>query len=679
MTDAIIYKTWSFTGSTLQSVRYHKSASLAAAALDVNTLTTVVQCTDDSILNFGQDDPVIHTRGGSQISLSYVKEIKRLGPSRYSITTMSSVGRLTRIGHRGGVYDGDTVADVVASICQGVPYYIQPNFASIQVYGYLPNVAPGGENGAKKGSARDNLVRLLFAIGANLRTDATGTLRIENLDTAATSTLTASDVVMDGAADTHDTPVTSVSVIEHQYIAQATTEPVTLFDGQATAGQVIPFSGPMHSLEATGITITESGANYAILSAGTGTLTGKPYAVTTREVTKEVTASAIKNDIRLTDTTLVGITNSAEVLNRLAAYYQHREILSCTASIIYQQPGDVVAIYNPVTGQTVNACIYDAEVVASESQRGTISALVGFTPWQTVPFEDVREVLTGGGTWIKPDGVTDLIAILIGGGNGGTNGADGADGEIYPLNSDVGAAGGAAGQAGAGAKVLRVEIDVANLQNFYYNAGTGGSSGGTGRATFIRGTGFIYTSNSGQSSPDGYYDAMSGETYALPGVEGTPGGDGSAFYSFQDGNYTLYRPGPGQSVERDGVTYRGGYSGDFAGTRLNYATGGGGGGAAVGSQGGDGTAGRILGDNTPVPGAGGNGADAAAIPAKTVYGCGGDGGHGGGGGGKAGQSGGVNQSPSVRPGTTPGLGGKGSAGGAGAPGCIILYYRRPIT
>lgn len=675
MTDAINYKTWSFTGSTLQSVRYHKSASLAAAALDVNTLTAVVKCTDDSILNFGQDDPLIHTRGGSRISLSYVKEIKRLGPSRYSITTMSSVGRLTRIGHRGGVYDGDTVADVVDSICQGVTYYIQPNFSTIQVYGYLPNVAPGGENGAKKGSARDNLVRLLFAIGANLRTDATGTLRIENLDTAATSTLTASEVVMDGAADTHDTPVTSVSVIEHQYIAQATTEPVTLFDGQATAGQVIPFSGPMHSLEATGFTITESGANYAILSAGTGTLTGKPYAVTTREVTKEVTASVVKNDIRLTDTTLVGITNSAEVLNRLAAYYQQREILSCTASIIYQQPGDVVAIYNPVTGQTVNACIYDAEVVASQVQRGSISALVGFTPWQTVPFEDVREVLTGAGTWTVPAGVTDVTVIMIGGGDGGTSGGDGEDATTRPINGTVGAAGGAAGLAGSGARVLRVEMSVTPGQSIAYSSGAAGAADQAGTDTTFG----AYTTASGQSSPDGYYDAMSGETYALPGVDGVAGGAGSYFIGFDaPGGKTLHRPGPGASVEYEGVTYRGGYSGDFEGDYYNFATGGGGGGAAVGSQGGDGADGSFY-STTPVPGAGGNGADAAAIPAKTVYGCGGDGGHGGGGGGKAGQGGGVNQNPREWPGDSPGKGGKGSAGGAGAPGGSILYYRRPIT
>ena len=675
MTDAINYKTWSFTGPTLQSVRYHKSASLAAAALDVNTLTAVVKCTDAGILDFAQDDPVIHTRGGSQISLSYVKEIKRMGPSRYSITTMSSVGRLTRIGHRGGVYDGDTVASVVASICQGVPYYIQPNFAGIQVYGYLPNVAPGGENGAKKGSARDNLVRLLFAIGANLRTDASGTLRIENLDTAATSTLTASEVVMDGAADTHDTPITSVSVIEHQYTAQAATDPVTLFDGQATAGQVIPFNGPMHGLEATGFTITESGANYAILSAGTGTLTGKPYTVTTREVTREVTVSAVRNDIRLTDTTLVGITNSAEVLRRLAAYYRHREVLSCTASIVYQQPGDVVAIYNPVTGQTVNACIYDAEVVASQVQRGSISALVGFTPWQTVPFEDVREELTGSGTWTVPPGVTDVTAILIGGGDGGTSGGNGEDATTRPVNGTTGALGGANGAGGSPGRVLRVEMSVAGGQNIAYSAGVGGSAGQAGTDTILG----IYTTANGSADDNGYFDAISGTTYASKGVDGVSGGAGGAFVGRPAGNnYTLYWPQQGESVEHNGTTYAGGNAGGSAGTATNYASGGCGGGAAVGNQGASGTAGTISGSNVPTAGAGGNGADAADVPAKMVYGCGGDGGHGGGGGGKAGQTGGVNQNPQTRPGDSPGKGGKGSAGGQGAPGATILYYRRPV-
>lgn len=678
MRTSIQYLNYTFDRPEIKSGEMAVDTSLNGRTLDVDTMTATVKCTDPSILNFAQDTPVTILRGGSQYALFYLKDITQVGTNFYTLSLMSSLGRLAQMPHKGGIYNGTPAGQIISDICGNIPYSIQSNFVNIAVYGYLPYVSPSGDHGGQSGSAKDNLLRVLFAIGASLRDDAAGVLRIENLSTEVLSVLDEDSIYLKGASVVQEPPITSVSVLEYQYIAS---EYVTvLFDGTAVAGQTVVFFEPMHSLEATGFTITESGANYAILSAGTGTLIGKAYTSTTREVTKPVTSAPVVNAIRITDSTLVGITNSADVVNRLVDYYQHRTRIKCDAIIDFEDAGDVVQIWDPFARTMRSACIESIMPLSlSNTMRGTISALVGFTPWQTVPFEDVREVLTGGGTWIKPDGVTDLIAILIGGGNGGTNGADGADGEIYPLNSDVGAAGGAAGQAGAGAKVLRVEIDVANLQNFYYNAGAGGSSGGTGRVTFIRGTGFFYTSNSGQSSPDGYYDAMSGETYALPGVDGTPGGDGSSFYSFQDGNYTLYRPGPGQSVERDGVTYRGGYSGDFAGTRINYATGGGGGGAAVGSQGGDGTAGRILGDNTTVPGAGGNGTDAAAIPAKTVYGCGGDGGHGGGGGGKAGQSGGVNQSPSVRPGTTPGLGGKGSAGGAGAPGCIILYYRRPIT
>ena len=677
MRTVIQYLNYTFDRPEIKSGEMAVDTSLNGRTLDVDTMTVTVKCTDPSILNFTQDTPVTILRGGSQYALFYLKDITQVGTDFYTLSLMSSLGRLSQMPHKGGIYNGTPAGQIIADICGSIPYSLQSNFVNIAVYGYLPYVSPSGDQGGQSGSAKDNLLRVLFAIGASLRDDAAGVLRIENLSIEVLSVLDKDSIYLKGASVVQEPPITSVSVLEYHYIAS---EYVTvLFDGTAVAGQTVVFFEPMHSLEATGFTITESGANYAILSAGTGTLTGKAYTSTTREVTKPVTSAPVVNAVRVTDSTLVGITNSAAVVNRLVDYYQHRTRIKCDAIIDFEDAGDVVQIWDPFVQAMRQACIESIMPLSlSNTMRGTISALVGFTPWQTVPFEDVREVLAETQDWTVPAGVTDIVAILIGGGDGGTNGTDGAAGEIYPLSDTVGAAGGSAGVGGAGAKVFRAEITVTPGDTWTAIIGAGGTAGSAGRPTRWRND-VGYSSAAGESSPTGYFDAMSGETYALPGVDGTPGGDGSAFYSFQDGRYTLYRPGPGQSVERGGVTYRGGYSGDYAGTRTNYATGGGGGGAAVGSQGGDGTAGRILADNTPVPGAGGNGADAAAIPAKTVYGCGGDGGHGGGGGGKAGQSGGVKQSPSVRPGTTPGQGGKGSAGGAGAPGCIILYYRRPIT
>lgn len=672
MRTEIQYLNYTFTASEIKTSSLAVDTSLNMRTLDVDTMTATVKCTDPAILNFAQNTPVTLLRGGSQYAMFYLKDITRVAAEYYTLSMMSSLGRLSQMPHKGGMYNGTPAGQIIADICGSVPYILQSNFAPIPVYGYLPYVSPSGDSGVQSGSAKDNLLRVLFAIGASLRDDANGTLRIENLPTAVQSQLDQDHIYLRGASVVHEPPITSVTVLEYQYIESDYVS--ILFEGQTTAGQTIVFWEPMHSLEATGFSIIESGVNYAVVSAGTGTLTGKAYTSTTREVTKAVTSAPVQNTERITDSTLVGVTNSADVVNRLVEYYRHRTRINADIIVNFEDAGDVVQIWDPYAKIMRQACIESImPITVSNTMRGTISALVGFTPWQTVPFEDVREVLTGSGTWTVTAGVTDVTAIMIGGGDGGTSGTDGADATTLPINGAIGAAGGSAGLAGAGARVLRVELSVSGGQSIVYASGAGGAADQSGTDTTFG----AYTTASGQASPDGYYDAMSGETYALPGIDGVAGGDGSYFIGYSaPGGKTLHRPGPGQSVEYDGVTYRGGYSGDLVGDSYNFATGGGGGGAAVGSQGGDGT--DAVSAYPPVPGAGGNGADAAAIPAKTLYGCGGDGGHGGGGGGKAGQSGGVNQNPMERPGTSPGKGGKGSAGGQGAPGAIILYYRRPV-
>lgn len=673
MRTSIQYLNYTFDRPEIKSGEMAVDTSLNGRILDVDTMTATIKCTDPSILNFTQDTPVTILRGGSQYALFYLKDITQVGTDFYTLSLMSSLGRLSQMPHKGGIYNGTPAGQIIADICGNIPYSLQSNFVNIAVYGYLPYVSPSGDQGGQSGSAKDNLLRVLFAIGASLRDDAAGVLRIENLSTEALSVLDADSIYLKGASVVQEPAITSVSVLEYQYIAS---EYVTvLFDGTAVAGQTVVFFEPMHSLEATGFTITESGANYAILSAGTGTLTGKAYTSTTREVTKPVTSAPVVNAIRVTDSTLVGLTNSAAVVNRLVDYYQHRTRIKCDAIINFEDAGDVVQIWDPFARTMRSACIESIMPLSlSNTMRGTISALVGFTPWQTVPFEDVREVLTGSGTWTVPDGVTDVIAVLIGGGSGGTDGGDGTDATRYPVNSTVRAPGGTAGLGGAPGRVLRVELSVTSGQGIPFVGGAGGASAQAGGDTTF-GT---YTTATGQSSDAGYFDQISGLTYAVPGVDGVPGGAGGAFTPRPASDtYTLYWPQAGESVEYSGTTYSGGAAGASRGGIYDYASGGSGGGAAAGNAGNGGTAGEV--DPWAVAGAGGDGADAIAVPGKTVLGCGGDGGHGGGGGGKAGQTGGMNQNPQTRPGDTPGKGGKGSAGGAGAPGGIILYYRQPVT
>lgn len=675
---------------------------------------------------WSRSDALTMRRGGSQYAIMLPSEVTRVGKRNYTVSCTSALGRLVQLPHRGGIYTGSsggnpmTAGPLIREICgyvngspaAGVTVYVAPEFESIAIYGWLPYLSPTGENGAETGSARDNLLQVLFAINACLRDDATGTLRVENLSTEPASTITADRVYREGAQVVEEQPVTAVTVLEHQYIPGADTE--VLYEGTTVAGQVVVFSGPMSGLVADGFTITESGANYAVLSAGTGTLTGTPYLDNTIEVTRAVTAGAEPNTERVEQATLVSLTNSGDVADRLAAYYAHRKWIECDAQIEFEDPGDVVSIWDPFDEVQRSACIESiSPLVISGVMRGRVSALIGYTPWQTVPFEDRTELITNNTTWRASDhpGVTMLTAYLIGGAQGGSRGEDGQTAPqpsitqvsstasenttvtklINNNTSSAAGAGGNPGEPGQGGNILRVDIPLQGNEVFSVVIGKGGagatqkgSAGALGTATTFG----QYSSAQGSPSEYGFTDPTSGTVYALQGLPGTRGNDGSSKNATPDpiGLYANGAKGDFWSQE-----YYDGMPREF------YAEGQGhyGGGAAAGASGGNATGGesgsgitvtsisqsRISALIEP-PGRGAN----AAAPAKAALGRGGTGGNGGGGNGAYGVVGIIcsynNQTSSV--GTldlayaVQSSAGNGSQGGDGGDGLVILYYRVPV-
>lgn len=676
MTNELQYKTHTFGDGAIHSMQADLDTSLSLRSLDVDQMQTTLECAAD-LSGFTQNSPLRFLRGGSQFELWFLQQVTRVGPKTWTLLAFSSLGRLTQMPHRGGIYTGAvTAGDLIREICgyengqpaAGVTVYVGAAFENTLLYGWLPYVSPSGEDGAETGSARDNLLQVLFALNAAVRDDANGVLRIENLDAGVASVLGADRLYRDGAKVVYDPPVTAVTVLEHQWIAGSETE--TLFEGTTTAGQIIVFSEPMSSLDATGFTITESGANYAVLSSGSGTLTGRPYVHTTREITRAVTTAPVENTVRIEDATLVSITNSTDVASRVADYYAHRAHIEADAVIDFEDAGDVVSIYDPFDRVMRSACIEKiAPLTVSQTMKGRVSALVGFTPWQTVAFEDVRELLTGSGTWTVPEGVpenTEMQVVAIGRGEQGSSGGDGEAGVTHSIidsgsftrsvSAKAGGAGGAGGEGGQGGKIYRASVVISPGDTFAYNTMLDDAIFGS------------MTSGDGARSASGYTDPITGELYAAKGESGTPGGAGGA-----GGNYTGES---GEDVETwlggAGGTYRTGGGGATASTG-EYG-GGGGGGAAVGSNGNDASTTGLPRNNS-----GGAGADAVAPAQAAGYGTGGSGGNGGGGGGGTGaatvtaKGNGAWYDPSAA------AGGKGSVGSYGAYGCIILYYRRPVN
>lgn len=649
----------SLSFDTVSAEIYTKTAGKLLAALPDNT-------------------PIVIYRDNA-IKARFVKRgISRIGPNTYSLTGQSPMGALSKMPHPGSIYTGQTVEEVAKEICGSIPILVKTVYAGTKLYGWLPYA-----NG-KDRSARDNLVQVLFAIGAYLRTDLNGVLRIEPLWDGAASTISV-DRSYSGGTVKYDSPISAVTVTEHQYIAG--TDEKELFSGTSQQGDIITFSEPMNSLTATGFTILESGANYAKISSGSGSLKGKTYIHNTRLVTQTVTENAAENVKSVTDATLVSLVNSSAVAKRLADYYKCRETITNGIVSGQEKPGHVVSVYHPYDKKMVSACIVSLDTTMSGTLKSEMAALVGFLPPQpeTTEYYDERVLLTGSGEWESViDG--EIRVVVIGGGETGASGSAGSSagissqsksGSSGSYSGSSAGQGGEGGEGGFGGKILIASLNVITGQKFQYAAAQP-----AGNSTFGE-----LSSASGETSVDGYYDLVTQTFFGRKGANGIKGGNGGS---------------PGNNGQAVG-DYLGGYGiNSKTVSQTKYGTSGtvtangwGGGGAAQGANGAT-SAGEVyinlygeFDSNDPSQSVvtlsgncsgGGKGANGANGNDGENYGDGGGGGHGGGGAGAVGTLS-MSFSPSGKnPKTETGgawaTGGSAGAGGAGKPGCIIIYYRK---
>ena len=733
MRNKIVYANWTFTDEDIQSGNMYLAMALMSDSLEANTFTATVLCSDRSIINFERNTPLTYYYKEQQRGIFYVQSITRNGPESYTISATSAIGLLIEGLHYGGIYTGQTVAEVLPSICGTVPYVVKTNLRDIALYGWLPVASP-----------RDNLSQVLFAIGASIRTDLDGVLHIETLWDGIVGNI-GKDRLYNGAQVNYDAKVTQIVVTEHQYMEGGDEE--SLFEGTAAEGDIITFDDPMYDLTPSGLTILESGANYAKVSAGTGTLTGRKYIHNTREVARAVSQANEPNVITVTDATLVSLVNSVAVAERLVNYYQWTETIE--SGVVYdgELPGNRSNAWHPYDEEVVSGCLESADVNLSNTLRAEERILVGYVPpkQEQIVTYDHRELLTGSGTWTVPEGVTEVRVVLIGGGGAGFDGEDGEDGTyngfgasdydnktVTPergqtgsvtanascsLRSSSGGAGGAGGAAGTPGKVYQYTQTVSPGENISFQCGSAGEANGS------LGSDTVFGDNSsqlGESSTIGYIDPITAEEYAKGGSPGLNGGAGGN--TAQDGQTTgKASGGDGYGSGNDSLSNEEYKSSPYPVTRytcngtINYSYAGAGGGGAGGDSGdvrASGGSAAFRGSfsydigfdahtyacrsraHLYPPDAGGGGHGASGSDGKT-FGSAGSGGGGGGGGGAAGTAS-LSASMTVTveqhnvegyglgvgsatadveiEGGRNGSGGPGGVGGSGAPGCIILYY-----
>jgi hypothetical protein len=204
--NQILYNGKLYSSKDIFSGNVGISMSLRSSSLEANTLSAEVRDSGNTFSNFARNTPLKWLYDGLQKGIFYLQEVERIGPARYSMYATSAIGILTEGIHYGGIYNGQTAQTVISDICGTIPFSIQNKYKDIKLYGWLPVSTP-----------RDNLVQVLIAIGAWVKTDLNGVLRSEGLWDGISENIN-QDYLLKGSKISKTAKITQVVVTEHQYV-----------------------------------------------------------------------------------------------------------------------------------------------------------------------------------------------------------------------------------------------------------------------------------------------------------------------------------------------------------------------------------------------------------------------------------------------------------------------------
>lgn len=620
--------------------------------------------------------------------LYYCDDVERIGKDKFQINCISAIGLMNRQRHKGGIYTGESFETVVREIIgEEYDFQIELDVASLQVYGWLPY-----------STRRRNLHQLLVAYGVNIIKSDIGGMLFTFIKATEEAKEIPNNRIFAGGNVTYGEPASRVEVVEHGYHYLSSVDYEVLYDtqGDVCENTIVTFDHPIYAESLTveeggSLTMTSYGTNFAVVS-GSGVLKGKPYVHTTKVLTVDNEEATTEKIVTVEEATLVTMANAENVLARLASYYFNVTTVTSDIKVDEERTGKRYIIENAFNEHT-NAFLAKMSTRVSSFARADCEFIADFDPAaQGSSFQRrvILELSDTEQTWNIPESVYEkdvpqIRVVLIGEGYDGESGSNGEDGQQG--NDDrggFGGAGGKGGKGGAGGKILSATIDCSNLAFLKYSK--------SGKNTLLTAGDKYFNSNNGMSSASGFVEMFTGAVFALPGnsgMDGASGGEGGANPAIgSSGNPAT----DGGDIEFEGITYKGGKKSDKQVFRANelWATasenltrrygGCGGGGAAVGNNGGDAL--DLIGGNGKIEQdiCGGKGADALETEATVeLYGSGGNGGSGGGGGGGASNVYWWNDVYTALISITNdpsyvGKGGKGSAGTAGYKGCIIIYY-----
>lgn len=276
----------------------------------------------------------------------YLEKWENVSDTEIKFSCTDILGIIDKIMCKGGIWlgDGIQVEDLLYDLLDsaGIPYDLEASLYGTVIHGWLPIC-----------TYREALQQIAFAIGAYLDSSRDRPLKI--YPTVLASDNPDIDFVITKAHKGMDQNVTlrplvtGVEVISHDIIYAGGS--IELYNGTLAAGDhEIDFKQPCHGLLVTGATISESGANYAILhvvTTGAVTLNGLAYTDCRKKhavYNAVLPTSVLPNIIKIEDASLVNSYNADTIAQKLYDYYQQRLIQEARLYASAAATGDVLSI-----------------------------------------------------------------------------------------------------------------------------------------------------------------------------------------------------------------------------------------------------------------------------------------------------------------------------------------------
>ena len=275
-----------FGRDSMSELSYVQSVSLDGNEIQSDEVYAVIRAPDNvnDWLSLWQsvrrDTPVYVDIGdNSRREKFYFKSLERLSRQDFRLTAQSPIGKLSSEYH-GDLYQGKRLTEVIADVLHDdnsaddnasiIPYGFNPLLESVFVYGWLPYV-----------KRREALHMLALAYGFVIRRDSNGDLYF-TIPPTTSYNVSADEIFTGGTVDYRlGQSYSRIDVTQYAFITTVSDKETTLFsnvDGAPPAEyQLVKFAdAPCYNIRVDGLTLHDSGVNYAIVS-GVGSLYGVPY------------------------------------------------------------------------------------------------------------------------------------------------------------------------------------------------------------------------------------------------------------------------------------------------------------------------------------------------------------------------------------------------------------------